>query len=84
MPGDPGNKFATFMHSQCVNYNPTYTFIGQKGLTGIVGERGTPGFDGIQGKTGISGDPGTSGFAGKRRLSHKSLTCQSIIMFHLY
>lgn len=43
-------------------------FIGQKGLYGPTGERGTPGFSGIEGKKGEAGDPGISGNPGKAQL----------------
>lgn len=44
-------------------------FIGQKGLKGHTGDRGTPGYDGIEGKTGVSGDPGIQGYPGETPVS---------------
>lgn len=46
----------------------SYLYIGQKGLHGATGERGTPGFSGIEGKRGEAGDPGISGNPGKAEL----------------
>lgn len=43
-------------------------FIGQKGLHGSTGERGTPGSTGIEGKKGEAGVPGISGNPGKAQL----------------